>query len=552
MFQEDRRTKLFIIGAMCFALFMVMLDNTVVNLALPTIQRELNSGLTSLQWIVDAFTLILASLMLTGGTLGDLYGRKRAFMSGLAVFTAGSLFCALSPSIGLLIAGRAIQGLGAAIMMPSSLAILSNTFPDPRERAQAIGIWAGVSGIALALGPALGGLMVDAWGWQSIFYLNVPIGLIASAIAVRIVRESKNPEGRNLDVPGQILAIVGLGALTYAFIEANNYGWGSATIVTLFVVAGLALIGFGVWEVRAKSPMLQMRFFRNTTFLGANLAGLAVSFGFFGMLFFLALFMQNIQGFSASGAGVRQLPSTLAVMVFAIISGRIVGRIGARLPITIGMVLVGAGLLAFTTVQAATPYASYWWILAVVGVGTGLVMSPMTTAVMSTVPSARAGMASATLNTIRQIGGVFGIAVLGSIVTGRFISQVEGALAALNLPAFVTDKVVAIAHQGRGASGSIPSIPGLDVTAIRTAINESFTSGLHLGLWVAGGIVLAGAVVSAVMIRGTSPKAQSTRQPATEAATVGPTVAATVGAQWGEPTGAPARESAGLATEQSE
>ena len=511
MFQEDRRTKLFTLGATCFGLFMVMLDNTVVNLALPTIQRELGSGLTELQWIVDAFVLFLAAFMLTGGTLGDLYGRKRAFISGLVIFTASSLLCALSPSVEVLIAGRALQGLGAAIMLPSTLSILTNTFTDPKERAQAIGIWAGVSGIALAVGPAVGGIMVDSWGWQSIFYLNVPIGIVALAIAIRLVRESKNPEGRSLDIPGQILAIVGLGALTFAFIEANNYGWRSATIITLFVVAALSLAAFGLWEMRAKSPMLQLRFFRNTTFLGSNLVGVAVAFGLFGMMFFLALFMQNVQGYSATGAGVRQLPATLAVMVSAIVSGRIVGRIGARLPMTIGMILMGGALLAFTAVQATTPYETYWWILTIMGIGIGLVMSPVTTAIMSTVPAARAGMASGTLNTARQVGGVFGIAVLGSIVTSQFVSQLRGALAALGLPSFVVDQVAAIAQQGR-ESADIPSVPGLDVAAIQTAVRESFTSGLHTALWVAGAIVLAGAVVSAVMIRGTSPDAQLARR----------------------------------------
>ena len=510
MFQEDRRIKLFTLGATCFGLFMVMLDSTVVNLALPTIQRELGSGLTGLQWIVDAFVLFLAAFMLTGGTLGDLYGRKRCFLIGLVVFTASSLLCALSPSIGVLIAGRALQGLGAAIMMPSTLSILTNTFQDPKERAQAIGIWAGVSGIALAVGPAVGGIMVDAWGWQSIFYLNVPIGIVAMAIAIVLVRESKSPEGRSLDIPGQVLAVVGLGALTFAFIEANNYGWRSATIIALFVSAALSLAAFGLWEARAKSPMLQLKYFKNTTFLGSNLVGLAVAFGLFGMMFFLALFMQNVQGYSATGAGVRQLPATLAVMVSAVLSGRIVGRIGARLPMTIGMTLMGGAIFAFTAVQATTPYYTYWWILTVMGIGIGLVMSPVTTAIMSTVPASRAGMASGTLNTARQVGGVFGIAVLGSIVTSQFVSQLQGALTALGLPSFVVDQVATIAQQGR-ESAAIPSIPGIDVAAIQTAVAESFTSGLHTALWVAGTIVLAGAVLSAVMIRGTSPEAQRAR-----------------------------------------
>ena len=520
MFQQDRRTKLFTIGATCFGLFMVMLDNTVVNLALPTIQRELGSGLSGLQWIVDAFVLLLASLMLTGGTLGDLYGRKRLFMTGVVIFTGGSLFCALSPSVETLIAGRAIQGVGAAVMMPSTLAILTNTFQDPKERAQAIGIWAGVSGIALALGPALGGVMVDAFGWQSIFYLNLPIGAIALAIAARVVRESKNPQGRSLDVVGQLLAVGGLGALTYALIEANSYGWSSTVIVSLFAVAGAVLAGFALWEARAKSPLLQLSFFRNTTFLGANLVGLCVSFGFFGMLFFLALFMQNVQGYSATGAGVRQLPSTLAVMTTAILAGRVVGRIGARLPMTVGLALMGAGMLGFTAVQASTPYHSYWWILTILGIGAGLVMSPMTTAVMSTVPPQRAGMASATLNTSRQIGGVFGIALLGSLVTGRFTANLADALQRLGLPPSVALKVAEVGRESRGAMATTSLMPGMNGTAITSAVNESFVSGIHLALWVAGTVVLIAAVVSALMIRGTSPKAQLARQAAAGADTL--------------------------------
>lgn len=523
MFQEDRRIKLFTIGAMCFGLFMVMLDNTVVNLALPTIQRELSSGLTGLQWIVDAFTLLLASLMLTGGTLGDLFGRKRIFMAGLAIFTAGSLLCALSPSIGVLIGGRAVQGLGAAIMMPSTLAILTNTFHDPKERAQAIGIWAGVSGIALALGPVLGGVMVDSFGWQSIFYLNVPIGLAALVIAARVVRESKNPQARGLDLPGQVLAVTGLASLTYALIEANNYGWGSSRIVSLLIVAGVALTSFAVWETRARNPMLRLSFFKNVTFTGANIVGLLVSFGFFGILFFMALFMQNVQGFSPTGAGVRQLPTTLAVMVVAIIAGRVVGRIGARLPMTVGMFLLGSAILLFQTVQATTPYSAYWWILVIQGVGAGLVFSPMTTAVMSTVPGSRAGMASATFNTTRQVGGVFGIALLGSIVTGRFAAELKGSLSALGLPQTITDQIATVAQHGRGTGGTFPSIPGVDASAIHAAINDSFTTGLHRGLLICGIVVLVGAVASAVTIRGTSPEAQLARR--ARAAPAGATLA---------------------------
>lgn len=510
---ENRRIKLFTLGTMCFSLFMTMLDNTVVNLALPTIETKLGSGISGLQWIVDAFILLVASLMLTGGTLGDLYGRRRAFIGGLAVFTGGSLFCALSPSISVLIVARAIQGVGAAIMMPNTLAILTNTFQDPKERAQAIGIWAGVSGIALAFGPVVGGLMVDAWGWQSIFWLNVPIGVAALAAAVVIVPESRNPERTGIDTVGQILAIAGLATLTYGLIEANNFGWSSGRIISFLVGGVVVLAVFGIWESRTGKPMLNLSFFKNVTFSGATLTGLFVSFGFFSILFFLALFMQNVQGYSATGAGVRQLPSTVAVMIFAIISGRIAGRVGARIPMTVGMLLVGGALLTFMTVQATTPYSHYWWMLALIGTGAGLVMSPMTSAVMSTVPARRAGMASATLNTSRQVGGVFGVAVLGAVVTHVFTASLKTALAAMNLPSVAIDRIMKAAQEGQGR-GSLPAVGGLDVSAIHAAVGRSFTIGLHRALLIGGAVLLLGAVVAAIMVRGTSPAAQLARRAA--------------------------------------
>ena len=517
MFQENRRTKLLTLGAICFGLFMVMLDNTVVNLALPRISKELGAGLNELQWIIDGFTLPLAALMLTGGTIGDLYGRKRTFLTGVGIFTLASLMCALSPNIHILIGARAAQGVGAAIMMPATLAILTNTFTDPRERAQAIGIWAGVSGISLALGPALGGLMVDAWNWQSIFYINVPIGVIAFVITILVVAESKNPEGRNLDLPGQVLAVAGLAALTYAFIEANTYGWRSTTIISLLVAGIVVLAIFVFWETRARSPMLQLSFFKNVTFLGSNLVGVAVSFGFFGVILFMSLFMQQVQGFSATGAGIRQLAATLAVMVSAIISGQIVARIGARIPIAVGMVLIAGSFLAFTRVQATTPYHLYWWILTIMGIGLGLVMSPMTTAVMSTVPQARAGMASATLNTFRQVGGVFGIAVLGAIVTATYTAKFKAALSALHLSPAVTQQVLQMA-QKRGTPDpnqlAAAKAAGVPVDNILRALRETFTTGIHHGLLYATAVVLAGAIAGAIMIRGTAPHHQLAREAA--------------------------------------
>jgi EmrB/QacA subfamily drug resistance transporter len=500
---SERKTKYVTLGILCFALFMVMLDSTVVNLALPTIQAKLGAGLSGLQWIVDAYVLLLASLLLTGGTLGDMFGRRLAFVGGIAVFTLGSLACALAPTTGVLIGARAFQGVGAAVMMPSTLSILTNTFPDPRERAQAIGIWAGVSGLALAIGPVIGGGMVDALGWQSIFYINIPVGIVAVLLAFRFVPESSDRAGRSLDLPGQALAIAGLATLTYACIEAENYGWGSARIVTCFVVAAIALSAFAFVEMRGRSPMLQLQFFRNRTFTGSNLVGLVISFGFFGVVFFLSLFMQQVQGYTPTEAGVRQLPTTLGVMAAAILSGRIVSRIGSRLPIALGLIINGSGLLLMTTVQADTPYSHWWYFMMLTGVGVGLVMSPMTAAIMGSVPPARAGMASAISNTLRQIGSVFGIAVLGTVVTNRFTHLLDAALRALELPPYVIGRVEAIAGQGGGAAAgaSASAPPGIDVAAIKTAVGVSFTSAMHTALWISGILVLIGAPIALALIR---------------------------------------------------
>jgi EmrB/QacA subfamily drug resistance transporter len=506
---SERKTKYVTLGTLCFALFMVMLDSTVVNLALPTIQAKLGAGLSGLQWIVDAYVLLLASLLLTGGTLGDMFGRRRAFIGGIAVFTLGSLACALAPSTGVLIGARALQGVGAAVMMPSTLSILTNTFPDARERAQAIGIWAGVSGLALAVGPVIGGSMVASLGWQSIFYINIPVGVVAVALALRFVPESSDRAGRSLDLPGQVLAIVGLSTLTYALIEAENYGWGSARIVTCFVVAAAALAAFAFVEWRSKSPMLQLKFFRDRTFSGSNLVGLIISFGFFGVVFFLSLFMQQVQGYTPFEAGVRQLPTTLGVMAAAIVSGRIVGRIGSRLPIAVGLVMNGTALLLMTTVQADTPYSQWWYYMMLSGLGVGLVMSPMTAAIMGSVPPARAGMASATSNTLRQLGSVLGIAVLGTIVTSRFTHLLDGALRGLHLPAAVIGRVEAIAGQGGGAAAGAGASapPGIDIAAIKTVVGVSFTSAIHSALWISGILVLAGAPIALAMIRRPGAKA---------------------------------------------
>ena len=500
MFAENRQTKLLTLFAMCFALFMAMLDNTVVNVALPKIQESLQAGVSGLQWVVDAYTLLFASLLLTGGTLGDLFGRKRLFMTGLVVFSLGSLLCGLAGSIGALIASRALQGVGAAALIPSTLSIITHTFPDPRERAQAIGLWAGVSGLALALGPVVGGLLVDSLGWQSVFFLNVPVGIAGLIVASRYAPESKNPEGRTIDLPGQFLGIAWLGSLTYALIEGNARGWTSTLILSCMAIAVVGLVVFLLVERRSSSPMLQLTFFRNTTFTAGVTVAALVSFGMFGMLFFLSLFMQNVQGYSPVGAGLRFLPATVAIIITAPLAGRLAGRIGSRLPMTVGMALVGTGMLLYLGVHEGTPYLHWFWIQPIQGIGMGLTMAPMTAAVMSSVPPARSGMASATTNTSREVGGTFGIALLGAILTARFNSVMGGLLATQGIPAVARSRIeFALSHGGAAsASGALPG--GIDRAALRSAFGHAFVDGMHLAMMVAAAALLAGAVVAFLFV----------------------------------------------------
>jgi DHA2 family methylenomycin A resistance protein-like MFS transporter len=526
MFEIDRRTKVMTLGAMCFALFMAMLDNTVVNVALPSISRSLGSGISGLQWIIDAYTLVFASLMLTGGTLGDIFGRKRFFLIGLSIFTVGSLVCALAPSLSVLIGGRGIQGLGAALLMPGTLSIITNTFLDPRERAQAIGIWAGISGMALAAGPVVGGLLVDRFGWQSVFFLNVPIGMVAFVVCILAVRESKHPEGRRLDLPGQLLAFVALGTLTYALIEANGRGWTSPLILTLFAIAVVAGTAFVLVEHRSRSPMLQLVFFRNPTFTAGATCSAIVSFGMFGMFFFMSLFFQNVQGYTPLQTGLRALPLTMMIIIFAPLAGRMAGRIGSRVPMTLGLALNATSLFLFTRVEATTPYSQIWPLLMLAGFGMAMVMSPMTAAVMSTVPAQRAGMASATTSASREVGGVFGIAVLGAIVTHVFTRDLNRLVDQLSLPAALKATILQQAsHGAEQTGGNLPL--GSNLAGLVEGLKSSFVSGMHLALIVAGVMLVIGAIVAAVFVAGGQPRQVDAPGKHSDLSTDGPGVAET-------------------------
>jgi EmrB/QacA subfamily drug resistance transporter len=418
IFAEENK-KWWTLGALCFALFMIMLDNTIVNVALPAIQTDLGISRSELEWTVAVYALTFASLLLTGGKLGDLLGRRLIFLIGVAVFTGSSLFCGLSSSAGELIAARAVQGVGAALMMPATLSIISATFAA-RERGMAIGVWAGVSAMALAIGPLLGGLITEHVSWNWIFYVNVPIGVLGIIAAVFVVPESKDTSHeQRLDLPGLLSSGIGLFALVYALIEANNYGWTSGRILGLFVVAVVGLGAFVLLELRQRLPMLDLTLFRNGTFAGANLVAILVTLAMFGIFVFFPIYMQSFRGWSPVQAGAALLPWTLMIVIFAPIAGRLSDRVGSRWLMSGGMTVVAVCCLLLSTVNL---HSSFWHMLPAFvlgGLGMSFVMTPMSAAAMGAVSVDKAGVASGVLNTFRQVGVALGIAITGAIIAER-------------------------------------------------------------------------------------------------------------------------------------
>ena len=425
IFAEENR-RWWTLGALCFALFMIMLDNTVVNVALPAIKADLGISTSELEWTVAAYALTFASLLLTGGKLGDLLGRRLIFTIGLTIFTLSSLACGLSSSAPELISARAVQGVGAALMMPATLSIISHTF-HARERGMAIGIWAGVSALALAIGPLLGGIITEHISWNWIFYVNVPIGVLAVIAAIVVVPESKDTSNeQRLDLPGLLTSGIGLLALVYALIEGHQYGWTSARIIGLFVLAAVAFAAFVLLEMHQRLPMLDLTLFRNGTFTGANIVAILVTLAMFGIFVFFPIYMQTIRGWSPIQAGAALLPWTVMIVVFAPIAGKLSDRVGSRWLMAGGMTVVSVCCLLLSTV---TLHSTFWHMLPAFllgGLGMSFVMTPMSAAAMGAAPVAKAGVASGVLNTFRQVGVALGIAITGAIVANRAASAAAG------------------------------------------------------------------------------------------------------------------------------
>ncbi|GIG61580.1 MFS transporter [Longispora fulva] len=508
---EARRTKTLVLATLCGTMFMAMIDNVIVNNALPRIGQHLHAGVGGLQWVVEGYSLVYAALLLTGGTLGDRYGRRRIFLTGLVLFTAGSAAAALSGSIGLLIAARMVQGLGAAMLTPGTLSILRNVFTDEKERARAIGVWSGVSALGLAVGPVVGGPMVEAFGWGSVFWINVPVGVAALVLGLRVLPELAT-RPRSLDLPGQVLAALGLAGLVYALIEGPARGWTDPVVLGSGVAALATLAAFVVVERRTADPMLDLRFFRDRVLTGAVLSGFMVSFGMFGASFFLPLLLQGVMGWTPSDAGLAGLPMTAMIVIAAPLSGALGARLGPRLPVVAGLALCATALAGLSLYDEHARYPEYIWVLFVMGFGMGLTFAPVSIAVMGRVAPTEAGMASATVNTLRELGGVVGIAVLGAVLTSRLSSALAGPLTRLGVPDGARRRI-ADAVTGPGAGGV--ELPG----PVHAAVNVAFVDGLHLALRV-GAVALAGtAALVAVLLR-PSPVPGPTGQPDAELASV--------------------------------
>jgi EmrB/QacA subfamily drug resistance transporter len=411
-----------VLAVCCMSLFIVGLDSMIVTIALPAIRRDLHAPVSGLQWTIDAYTLVVASLLTLGGSTGDRIGRRRVFRTGLAVFTLGSLLCGLAPDLGWLIAFRVVQAVGGSMLNPVAMSIITNTFTDPKERARAIGVWGGVIGFSLALGPVLGGALTDSAGWRAIFFINVPLGLAALVLSARLIPESRAPRPRRLDPVAQALVFGLLAALTYAIIEGPGAGWWAPEIVGLFALAGAMLAALLWYERRRVDPLLDLRFFRSMPFSGATLIAVSGFAAFAGFLFLTTLYLQEVRGLSALRAGLYLLPTAGMTVVFAPVSGRLVASRGPRIPLLVAGTAMTAGAILLAGPGPDTSTVRLLSGFLVFGLGFAMLNAPITNTAVSGMPIAQAGLAAAIASTSRQVGQSLGVAIVGSAVASGLAS----------------------------------------------------------------------------------------------------------------------------------
>jgi EmrB/QacA subfamily drug resistance transporter len=500
---HPRRRQILLV--MCLSLLVVVIDNTILNTALPTLARVLHAGTSSLQWITDAYTLCFAALLIPAGALGDRYGRRKSVLAGLLIFALGSVAAAVATGTGTLIAARVVMGLGATLVMPATLSIINAVFP-PKERPQAIAAWSAVAGVGIIVGPTLGGLLLSHFWWGSVFLVNVPLVVIAIAGVLTTVPETAESDGHRLDLIGTLLVAAALVAIVDAIIEAPTRGWTAGITVAEAGIGLGALTLFAWWELRNPDPLIDLRIFRARAFSAAAASVTVIFFALFGSLFVLTQYLQLVHGYSPLAAGVRALPFALAMGATSALSPALAQRLGSRLIIPAGMALMGAGLLDLATAGVTTPYSQLAAAVAVMGAGMGLVMAPASTMIMATVPGHQAGTGSAINDTIREVGGALGIAIVGSVCAAVYSSRLGGVLAAAHAPGLVKHVATGSIAAADMASQRVGGAAGSELAA---AAHSAFVASMDYGMRIAALVALTAAVAAVFALPRQGANAQS-------------------------------------------
>lgn len=496
---HNNRRRWGALGFLAISLLVIALDNTVLNLALPSISKELGATSTGLQWIIDAYVLVFAGLLLTTGSIGDRFGRKRMLQFGLVIFGLFSLGAALSKSTAMLITMRAMMGIGSAAIMPSTLSIITATFRNTKERAQAIAFWSATFALGTGIGPLIGGWLLSHFHWSSVFYINVPIVIIGLVGGYFFIQESKAENPRRVDVAGCILSIIGLFALIYAIIQAGIDGWTANNVLIGFAVALVFLVAFGLWESRTREPLLPLRFFKNMSFAGANLALTLIAFAMFGTFFFMSQYLQSVHGYSPLQSGVRLLPMAGAAFIGATTSARVAQRIGTKLTVAIGIFIAAIGLFYFNRIAAVdTGYVYIALGMCITALGMGVTMSPATNSVMGSVPVDEAGVGSAMNDTNRQIGGALGVAVLGTLLNSTYVTKID----TIKWPTVLPDQVMkAIRGSIQGAQVVAQNVPNTQLSQfIISKANQAFTDSMARTLLIASIVMAITAIITLIIL----------------------------------------------------
>ena len=502
------RSRSLALATILFVLFLTFLDNTIVTVVLAHVQSDLHASVSQLQWVVNGYALTFASLMLSFGTIGDLFGRKKVMLTGVAVFCAGSLLAALAPDTDVLIAGRVIMGIGAAASEPGTLSMIRHLYPDRGERARSLGIWAAVSSLGLALGPLIGGLLVFGGSWRAIFWANVFFGVLAFTSAVIVLPESSDPVEARFDIPGFLLGALALGSLTFGIILGETEGYQTWWIDVLFFFALAAAVSFVVAELRATNPVLNVRYFRISAFAGSNIIAFTAYFGTFAIFFMGALYLQVVGSDSPLGLALNFIPLAVGMVAASLFTGRWVAAWGPRIPMATGCLLAGVGiLLTNANISPNAGIAQIGWTMFLAGVGVGMAMVPVTSAALGSVPAEHSGMAASTTNTFRELGAVVGVAVLGSIVNGQLTVNLVRRLTAIGIPksyqSLVISAVTTGSYQGeaKAATKQDHAITHI-VNEVVSAAYGAFGHGLNLSLNIAGALLLASAILAVTTVYG--------------------------------------------------